>query len=91
MNIGMNGMIGTVVSKPIRPAAHPHWNTITSTPNEAPMLSRFSSAALRGTRTDRKTTVRSSSDSRITAPMNHGSRSLTRSPTSARLAVWPPT
>ena len=87
MNIGMNGMIGTVVSSPIRSAPQPHWNTITITPNEAPMLSRFISAALRGTTTDRKTTVSSTTDSRITAPMNNGSRSLTRSPTSARLAV----
>ena len=55
------------------------------------MLSRFSSAALSGTSTDRKTSVSSRNDSRTTAAMNSGSRSLTRSPTSAKLAVWPPT
>ena len=32
MNIGMNETIGTVDSRPIRPAPQPHWNTMTITP-----------------------------------------------------------
>ena len=32
MNIGMNEMIGTVDSSPMRSAPQPHWNTITITP-----------------------------------------------------------
>ena len=54
------------------------------------MLSRFISAAFSGTRIERKTTISSRNDSRITAAMNSGSRSLTLSPTSAKVAVWPP-
>ena len=90
MNIGMNGTIGIVDSRPMRSAPHPHWNTITMTPNAAPTLSRLSSAALMGTTTDRNTRVSSSTDSTITAPMNSGSRLFTLSPTSAKLAVCPP-
>ena len=74
MNSGMNGRIGTVDSRPMRSAPHPHWKTITRTPNAAPMLSRLSSAALSGTRIDRNTTTRSRNDSRTTAPMKYGSR-----------------
>ena len=29
MNIGMNGMTGTVDSRPMRPMPQPHWNTMT--------------------------------------------------------------
>ena len=90
MNIGMNETIGTVDSRPIRSAPHPHWNTITITPYEAPMLSRFISAALSGTRIDRKTSTSSPNDSSTTATISTGNRSLTRPPTSAKLAVWPP-
>ena len=32
MNIGMKEMIGTVDSRPMIPAPHPHWKTMTSTP-----------------------------------------------------------
>ncbi len=32
MSKGMNEMIGTVDSRPMRPMPHPHWNTATSTP-----------------------------------------------------------
>ena len=42
------------------------------------MLSRFSSTALSGTSTDRNTSISSRNDSASTAPMNTGSRSLTR-------------
>ncbi len=59
MNSGMNEMIGTVDSNPIRLAAQPHWNTITRTPYAAATLSRFSSAALSGTRSERNSTISS--------------------------------
>ena len=64
MNIGMNETIGTVDSRPISPPAQPHWNTITITPYDAPMLSRLSSTALSGTSTDRKTSISSRNDMR---------------------------
>ena len=54
------------------------------------MLRRFISAALSGTTIDRKITTNSRNDSRITAAMNSGRRSVTRSLTSAKLAVCPP-
>jgi hypothetical protein len=40
---------------------------------------------------DRNTTISSRKDSPITAPMNHGSRSLMRWLRSMSIAVWPPT
>lgn len=39
MNSGMNEIIGTVDSNPIRLATHPYWNTITSTPYAARLRS----------------------------------------------------
>ena len=51
------------------------------------MLSRLSSAALSGTRIERKTTISSRNDSSTTAAMKSGRRSPTRSPTSAKVAV----
>ena len=55
------------------------------------MLSRFSSTALSGTSTERNTSMSSTNDMPSTARMNTGSRSLTRTPTSAKFAVCPPT
>ena len=91
MNIGMKETIGTVDSSPIRPAPQPHWKTITRTPYAAPMLSRFMAAALRGTRRERKSSVRRRHDSSTTTLTNTGSRRWTRSPASAKVAVCPPT
>ena len=79
MNSGMNEMIGTVDSNPIRLAAQPHWKTITSTPYAAATLSRFSTAALSGTRMERKATISSRNDIATTATRKIGSRSSTRS------------
>ncbi len=87
MNIGMNETIGTVDSRPMSSAPHPHWKTMTSTPYAAPMLSRFISAALSGTRIERKTSTSRTNDSRMTAATNSASRSLTRSLTSVKFAV----
>jgi hypothetical protein len=78
MNSGMNEMIGTVDSNPIRLAAQPHWKTITSTPYDAATLNRFSRAALRGTSTDRNSTISSRYDIATTATRKLGSRSSTR-------------
>ena len=66
MIIGTNGLIGTVVSSPTRPLPQPHWNTATTTPYAAPIDSRFMSAALSGTRIDRKTTISSRNDNTTT-------------------------
>ena len=74
MNSGMKDRIGTVDSRPIRSAPQPHWKTITSTPYAAPTLSRFITAALSGTTTDRKTTSSSTTERVTTAAMNAGSR-----------------
>ena len=71
MNSGMNDRIGTVDSRPIRSAPQPHWNTITRTPYAAPTLSRFMTAALSGTSSERNTTSSSRNDSSTTAAMNH--------------------
>jgi len=87
MNSGMNDTIGTVDSTPIRPAAQPHWKTMTSTPYAAPTLSRFSTTAFSGTSTDRNSTVSKRNDSSSTATTKRSIRSCTRSPRSAKVAV----
>ena len=51
------------------------------------MLSRFIRAAFSGTITERNTRVSSMNESRITAAINSGSRSLTRVPMSPNVAV----
>src|SRR4029450_4660196 len=48
-------------------------------------------AALRGTATDRNTIINRSTDSAMTAPMNHGSRLEILSDMSMKMAVCPPT
>jgi hypothetical protein len=56
MRIGISDMTGPVCSMPTRSAPQPHWKTATSTPKAAPTDSRKPSAALTGTRIERKTT-----------------------------------
>ena len=91
ISIGANGLIGIVSSTPINEAPQPHWKTATSTPYAAPMLSRLRAAALRGTHTDRKTGISTSSDSSRTAPMNHGMRDWSLAATSTCSADDPVT
>ena len=71
------------------PFNQPHWNTATITPYAAPIESRFMTAALIGTATERNTIISSSTDSTITAPMNYGKRDATLSEMSMNVAVWP--
>ena len=78
MNSGMNDRIGTVDSRPIRSPPQPHWKTMTRTPYAALTLSRFITAAFRGTSSERNTSISRRKDSSTTAAMNHGSRSWTR-------------
>src|SRR5579864_8754409 len=61
------------LAMPMTLAPQPHSNTATRTPNAAAMLSRFMTAALSGTRTDRNTAIRSRKLRAMTAPKNHGS------------------
>ena len=80
-----------VCSTPKTSLSQPHWKIATTTPNAAPIDSRFIAAAFSGTTIDRKITVRNSIDSPITTPMNHGSRVVIRSVASIDIAVSPPT
>ena len=73
------------------PFNQPHWNTATITPYAAPIESRFMTAALIGTATERNTIISSSTDSTITAPMKYGKREATLSEMSMNVAVCPPT
>ena len=54
------------------------------------MLSRFMSAALIGTTTDRNTIISNRNESVMTAAIKSGNRSLTRFPMSPKVAVCPP-
>ena len=74
MNMRDEGHDGTVDSSPMSSLPHPHWNTMTSTPYAAPMLSRLSSAALIGTKTERNTSISSSTESTTTAATNQTRR-----------------
>ena len=89
--IGKKEMIGPVPSTPIRLAPQPHWKTATIRPKAAPMLSRFITTAFSGTRTERKTAISSSAESRTTTPMKSGSLSAIALPKSSKIAVIPPT
>src|SRR5439155_11306836 len=82
---------GPVESMPRGPANQPHWNTATSTPYEAPIDSRFISAALIGMTIDRKTSVSTTTLRPITITKKSGNRLLILSPRSMVDAVWPPT
>ena len=55
------------------------------------MDSRFMTAALIATVTDRNTTMSSSTDRPTTIPISHGSRWFTRSAKSTASAFGPPT
>ena len=68
----MNDSIGPFWT-PIRPPSQPHWKIATITPSDAPMLSRFITAACSGITSERNTTISSSADSSTTTPMNSGS------------------
>src|SRR3712207_6865045 len=46
--------------RPVRSPNQPHWNSITTTPYDAPIDSRFMITALSGTRIERNTTDRKS-------------------------------
>lgn len=88
--IGMKLMIGTVVSRPIRPLSQPHWKTATTTPKAPPMLSRMAMHALSGTRIERKATI----SSRKVQPQHHDMKigsapasSATRPPMTGMLAI----
>ena len=70
---GRKAWIGAVRSTPMTPASQPHWKIATTTPKDAPMLSRFMATALSGTSTERNTAMRSNADSATTMPMNSGS------------------
>ena len=52
------------------PGSQPHWKTATTTPSEAPIESRFITAACSGISSERKTTSSSSAESSTTTPMN---------------------
>ncbi len=52
-------MIGPVCSTPKRSASQPHWKTATTAPSAPSTDSRKPSAALSGTRIERKTTISS--------------------------------
>ena len=54
-------------------APQPHWKIATTTPNDAPMLSRFITTALSGTSTDLKTAISRIAERITTMPMNSGS------------------
>ena len=89
--IGTYATIGVVSDTPTTFLSQPHWNTATITPNDAPIDSRFITAAFNGTNTDRNTIISSRNDKATTAPMNSGNRSWIRCPRSMYAAVMPPT
>ena len=66
-------VMGVGPSSPSRLLPQPHWKTATRTPYAAPMDSRFITAALSGTTTERNTSISSRNDTAMTAPMNSGS------------------
>ena len=83
----MKASIGPVLSIPSRLAAQPHWKTAVMTPNEAPAVSRFISAAMAGISRLRNTAVSSRNESSTTTPMNSGSLLLSTVEKSSKIAV----
>ena len=73
------------------PGNQPNWKTITQTPSEAPIESRFITAAWSGIRSERKTTSRSSAESATTIPMKNQSFAERTFEKSMNVAVAPPT
>ncbi len=68
----MNASIGPPLTLKKLPS-HPHWKIATATPSEAPIESRFITAAWIGITSDRNTIRSSRADSATTIPMNRGS------------------
>ena len=83
--------MGTVLSRPMRSFAQPHWNTATMTPYAAATESRFITAAVSGTSTEWNTSINSRNESSTTAKMNSGNRDAIWSEMSMNVAVTPPT
>ena len=87
----MKETIGTASSTPMRLRPQPHWNTITKTPYAEPIDNKFSNAALIGTKIDLKTNISKIKLRAMTPVIKMGRRLCTRSETSAKEAVAPPT
>ena len=86
----MNESIGPAWD-PNSPASQPRSNTAWTIPSEAPIESRFISAACTGITNERKTTSSSSAASATTTPMNNGSLLARTWEKSTCAAVAPPT
>ncbi len=69
----------------------PHWKTATITPYAAPMESRFISAALSGTTTERKTSISSRNDTADHRADEQRQRLLSWALRSSVVAVMPGT
>ena len=67
MKIGIMDMIGPVCCTPNSEPSQPHWKTATTAPRAATTESRKPRAAFSGTRTERKTTIRSRNASPTTS------------------------
>ena len=79
-------------STPNRPPSQPRWKIAwTITPSDAPIESRFMTAACSGISSERKTTSSSSAESATTMPMNSGSLLARTWEKSTCVAVAPPT
>ena len=76
---------------PNRLPSQPHWKTATTTPSDAPIDSRFMTAACKGIRSDRKTMSSRSADRRTTTPIKSHSFEATTWAKSICVAVKPPT
>ena len=74
----MNTSIGPPLTLKKLPS-QPHWKIATTTPSEAPIESRFMTAACTGITSERNTTSNSSAESSTTMPMNNGSLRTARS------------
>ena len=86
----MNDSIGPCWT-PNRPPNQPHWKIATITPSEAPIESRFITAACSGITSERNTISSSSALSSTTTPMNSGSLWPSVVAKSTAPAVTPPT
>ena len=91
IRIGIQLDTGTAWSSPSSSAPQPHWKTAVTTPYAAPMLSRFMTAALSGTTTERNTIASSRIETPTTKPITSHSRSASRSAMSENIGVVPVT
>src|ERR1700722_12844812 len=73
-NTGTQVVTGIRSGNPNSPRSQPSWVTSTSTPYEALIDSRFMTAALSATVTDRNTTVSKIMDTATTIATSNGSR-----------------